>query len=299
MAVANNERTLMTAIIPPASTHIYSLHSILIKNNIQELVEFSAFTSSIIADFIIRISGRTNILASDLKTLPKIFSPWILPVLHRGLRLNALTSHYKELWVAISPAEIIREQWASESEILQKSVAAWNSQESEAGTQDTNTFTHPIKTYPYEVPWSALAPHKWSWHSPLRSDYARRQALLEIDVLVSLALGLTLDELQLIYRAQFPVMRQYEIADEYDAHGILIPSTNRKAAGGKEVRAARKDWDDESPQTVSWQIDDGNQTVTKTFYPPFTRIDREADYEYAYNFFKAKYGIKELGILNT
>ena len=294
MAVANNERTLMTAIIPPASTHIYSLHSILIKNNIQELVEFSAFTSSIIADFIIRISGRTNILASDLKTLPKIFSPWILPVLHRGLRLNALTSHYKELWVAISPAEIIREQWASESEILQKSVAAWNSQESEAGTQDTNTFTHPIKTYPYEVPWSALAPHKWSWHSPLRSDYARRQALLEIDVLVSLALGLTLDELQLIYRAQFPVMRQYEIADEYDAHGILIPSTNRKAAGGKEVRAARKDWDDESPLTVSWQIDDGNQTVTKTFYPPFTRVDREADYEYAYEFFKAKYGMKQV-----
>ena len=88
-------------------------------------------------------------------------------------------------------------------------------------------------------------------------------------------------------------MRQYEIADESDAHGRLIPGTHRKTAGGKELREARKTWDGETPLTVSWQIDDGLQTVTKTFHPPFTHVDRESDYDHAYHVLKQKYGVKK------
>jgi hypothetical protein len=41
---------------------------------------------------------------------------------------------------------------------------------------------------------------------------------------------------------------------------------------------------------VSWEIDDGLQTVTKTFFPPFTKVDREEDYRRAWEEFTKRYG---------
>jgi hypothetical protein len=71
----------------------------------------------------------------------------------------------------------------------------------------------------------------WQWNSALRSDYARRHALVEIDVLTSMALKLTLDELQTIYRVQFPVMRQYEADTWYDRTGRIIFTSSKGLSG--------------------------------------------------------------------
>lgn len=41
---------------------------------------------------------------------------------------------------------------------------------------------------------------------------------------------------------------------------------------------------------VKWAIDDGLQTVTKTFYLPFTKVDCEADYARVWEVFEGWHG---------
>ena len=147
---------------------------------------------------------------------------------------------------------------------------------------------------------------EWNRNCALRTDYARRQALVEIDVLVAKALGLTLDELLTIYRVQFPVLRHYESDTWYDRKGRIVFTNNRGLSGvGLHRKARKKDDDtygihtpdrDESGIKLGWEdvcdLEEG--TVTKTFmddtlpggprektvtyYAPFDRCDREEDY---------------------
>ncbi len=90
---------------------------------------------------------------------------------------------------------------------------------------------------------------------------------------------------------QFAVVVAYEKADQYDAKGRRLPNTARKDAGAKELRDALHNHDGISPVTVSWDIDNGNQSVTKTFHPPFRHVDRIEDYKTAYRVFSERLGL--------
>ena len=146
----------------------------------------------------------------------------------------------------------------------------------------------------------------------LRTDLARRQAMVEIDVLSAKVLDLTLDELLTIYRVQFPVMRQYEAETWYDAHGQIVFTASKGLPGvGLPRKPVRGDtsysidaptrqatnvslgWEDIQTLeagTVRRNITDNTQPggpVQRVieYVAPFTKCDREQDYRTAWNAF--------------
>ena len=121
----------------------------------------------------------------------------------------------------------------------------------------------------------------------LRTDYERRQALVEIDVLVAMALSLTLDELCTIYRIQFPVLRQNENDTWYDRNGRIVFTCSKGLPG---VGFSRPEWNDIKDKTFGTVyrtiMDDtlpgGPRERTITYATPFDQCDREADYATAW-----------------
>lgn len=81
----------------------------------------------------------------------------------------------------------------------------------------------------YAPLWEELTGEDWTMQSAIRRDLARRQAQADIDVIVAMLLNLTVEELRMIYRTHFPVMRRYDGEDLYGQEGRKAPKAVAKA----------------------------------------------------------------------
>ena len=129
-------------------------------------------------------------------------------------------------------------------------------------------------TEAYAPLWEELMGEEWGVDKPVRKDEERRAAQVEIDAIVALSLGVTADELCMIYRTQFPVMRRYDQEDRFDANGRKVPKDvmklQAKLREGEELSVADRTW--AHPQSG----------VEYVFEYPFRQLDREADMREAY-----------------
>lgn len=117
----------------------------------------------------------------------------------------------------------------------------------------------------------------------IRNEYLRREVLVELDVLAAMSLGLTLQELIQIYKIQFAVLHSYEDDTWYDQKGKIIFTNNRSLVG---IGVQRPEWE------VLKNTDSGEVITTKgvSYYAPFVRCNREADYCAIWNTFERRLG---------
>ncbi|WP_301422072.1 DNA methyltransferase [Yaniella sp.] len=222
MASRTGERTLRATVIPPQAAHINTVQSAWHnEGDLESTVLLAGVFSSIVADFMIKIGGASDILGNTIDALPIVSGESIaIAIRRRAIALMKLTEAFDGL------------------ETIDR------------------LGTAPI--------------------SALRVASERRQALIEIDALVALDLGISIDELCTIYRTQFPVLRGYEQTDLYDANGRQIPiemNQNYRQVGENGMTVEARTW--VHPQSE----------VEYVFEFPFRSFDREEDMRAAYERF--------------
>jgi hypothetical protein len=264
------ERTLKPVIVPSGEAHINTVYTYVVEE-MQGVVEIASTWASLPIDFFIKTKGSADFFPSTAATLP-VISTLQNDLNLRTLTLNCLTHFYSELWSKCFDVSFKTDHWAKVDQRLDP--------------------TH----------FSDLS-SDWHRSVALRTDYARRQALVEIDVLVAMALGMTLEELQTIYRVQFPVMRFYESDTWYDQNGRIVFTNSKGLSGvGLPRKSSKKDptpgWEDvkkmQSGTVEQTVMDDtlqgGPFEKTIVYQAPFDQCERERDYEVVWAEFERRYG---------
>lgn len=256
------ERTLVASILPPKSAHIHTMFGIAF-NDVDNLVMSSAGFASLPFDFFVKTSGKSDILYDLSSKLPLL--NWRSELAVRILMLNCLSDRYSLLWEKAWRKEYAEDSWTKKDDRLDNKMFS-----------DLN--------------------NKLNYNFALRTDFARRQALVEIDVLVAKELGMSLEQLKSIYIIQFPVLQAYEADTWYDASGRIVFTTNRSLTG---VGVTRSEWENTVMKLTDGEVyevlkDDDTTSLglrqNKIKYvAPFDRCDRLKDYEEAWDYFDSRF----------
>jgi hypothetical protein len=269
------ERSLHAAIIPPGAAHVHTVRSMAVGGrpgdatshdlnslaNRKNTALIAGLWSSLPYDYLIKVSGTSAVNVELIKRIPTPVEHRSWPeLLLRTLRLNCLTLDYGPLWEQLYQDAFATDSWTPAIPHL-----------SSLGIREKN----------------------WTTQTPLRTDLERRAALIEIDALAAMMLGLTADHLSLMFRAQFPVLRKYEYQTYFDAKG-------RKVAKEHHAHGVRQQKDDYKLIQAYIDLEDCGDLLDR--YEPFPadethaapyfyRPDREAEMRSAYAEFERRLGL--------
>jgi hypothetical protein len=247
MTQPSSQRTLISAVFPPGPSGLITV-PMLGSPQEGQTIDIAALWSSLPMDFLVKITGKGHIQDEIVRRLPAP-EPWASSRL-RALTLNAITSDYEPLWQELWEPAFAEDSW-------------------------THPFTHlrPL----------GRASQIWEHSTPLRTDEERRAALVEIDALAALMLGLSADHLVAMYTGQMAVLRKYESRMWFDANGRAIAQDN--AAKGAKQR------DQDFRHLQAHLVGEPCGDLLDRYTPPFRQPDREAEMRAAYAEFQERLGI--------
>ncbi|MFJ4863711.1 class I SAM-dependent DNA methyltransferase [Streptomyces sp. NPDC088748] len=247
----DGSRSLYAALIPPGPAHIHGVHSMAMPNN-RTTVLNAGFWQALPLDYLLRITGRANLMAGEAMKMPAPdpTHPLASALLLRTLRLNALTIHYASIW-----AELFDPHWAGYED--------WGNPQ-----------------WPHLKPLAVDIKPTWEYTTPLRTEHERRAALVELDALVAVWLGITANQLVAIFESRYPQLRDYEAKTWFDANGRKIAANFNTYGHGQ----TKQDWIDFEAHLA----DPGNAAPPAGYVAPFYKADREAEMRAAHAHFQAR-----------
>ncbi|MFE9724375.1 hypothetical protein ACFYQ5_12510 [Streptomyces sp. NPDC005794] len=245
MIAPDTERSLYVALIPEDVAHVLLLQSAHAGSE-SLTVLIAGFWAGLPVDYLLRTTGVGHLQKAPARRMPvpSIGHPLASALLLRTLRLNCLTSAYANLWEKLYDS-------------------TWRAYE------------------PWALDWSDLQPlhqvsSEWERDTPLRTERARRAALVEIDALVAVWLGVSADALVAMYKSRFPIMQDFDDVTWFDAN-------ERKIAGNRYTYGfgqTKKHYED------LLAFNKGERTEPPEGYTaPFYKADREAEMRAAHAYF--------------
>ncbi|WP_454113846.1 DNA methyltransferase [Microbacterium maritypicum] len=246
MAANTGERTLISSLVPPGTTHIDGMQTVGAPNGTaRDLLVLQAYMSSISNDMVVRAAPKANVRFQTVANLAGRQNRLTPALTLRVARLSMLTSAFAPLL-----ADAFEDEWRTDQ---------WTTNAEGAGAASVSVDSA-----------------SWTPDLPLRRASDRRQAQVEIDAIVALSLGITADELCTIYRTQFAVLYGYDRnAYFYDANGRLVPNEVLKMwrQKGETISQEERTAMNASGNTYEYEL-------------PFVTLDREADMRQAYAHFE-------------
>ncbi|WP_405769532.1 hypothetical protein OG539_33600 [Actinacidiphila glaucinigra] len=252
---SDTERALYTTLLPRGVAHVDGIRSAL-ASSARHSVLISGFWSGLPLDYFLRTLAWSNLneTQAGFMPVPHENHPLASALLLRTLRLNALTIAYADIWLELyDPKWPGYEPWAID----------WPNLE---------TDLHGVTPL-------------WQRDTPLRTEYARRAALAEIDALVAVWLGIDADALIAMYRARFPIMQSFDQVTWFD-------SGERKIAGDHHTYGfgqTKDHWVQFEAYREAYEKDPDTPIPVPTGYiAPFYKADREREMREAHAYFKKR-----------